>query len=194
MAKTDIRSAGFLPHFLAFPPAKLGKDCALLFGTIVWQKSFRQSHWQTNDASRDRKYNMSRKSSVLRQLVFFERYRRRSSVDRPDRRKHEPIPKRNPDRSPETIPQPVVPHPGSDPQPSPYAVPEPLPIPITLFDSQTCERDGLEIQRRGMRSRGFLSSHFEIRRVRRIVPLKSAKLGLRLRNLQFKRKLSLVWN
>jgi len=139
---------------------------------------------------------MRRKNSVLRQLVFFESYRTRSRTDVPGRPKapppHEPITRRNPDRSPESKPQPVAPHPGSDAHPSPYAAPEPLPIPITQFHGQTSETNGFERMRYEMRNRSFITTHFEVRRVRRIIPLKSATVGLRHRNLCFKGKQNLV--
>jgi len=141
---------------------------------------------------------MSKKNSILRHLVYFEGFRARSMTESPDHPtsppQHQPIPKRKPDRPPETIPQPIVPHPGSDPQPEPNTAPDPGPAPITMWDGQFRDLNSIECMKRGMRNRGFVTTHFVVRRVRRMIPMKSATVGLRHRNLRFKRKLYLVWN
>lgn len=125
---------------------------------------------------------MSRIQTRHKQVFLMETKRSRLMIETPTPPPlHEPIPKRNPDRPPTTIPQPIVPHPGSDPQPTPNSAPEPGPAPITMLDPR-------------LRLRGNVVTRFAIRRVRRLVPLKSSYFRLRYRNLSYQRKWHPVWS
>lgn len=105
---------------------------------------------------------------------------------------HEPIPRRTPDRPPTTIPQPIVPHPGSDPSP-PNAAPEPGPPPFVMRELQRNNVNTVLPPYARRKLRGLIVTHFDVRSVQRLIPMKSTSFRLRYRNLSYKRKWNLVW-
>ncbi|WP_141734139.1 hypothetical protein [Oligoflexus tunisiensis] len=110
----------------------------------------------------------------------------------PEPPQHEPIPKRSPDRPPTTIPQPMVPDPGIDPG-SPSTAPHPEPAPIVMRGCPAQEINTILPPYARRRFRGWIVTRFDVRRVQRLIPVKSESFRLRYRNLSYKRKWNLVW-
>ena len=135
---------------------------------------------------------MSRKQSKYRQIMWLERRCGRLMSEVPEPPRHEPIPRRSPDRPPTTIPQPLFPHPDTD-LPAPNTAPDPGPVPLGMDGplAEKAETILLPYARRKFRS--WMVTKFDVHRVQRLIPLKSDNFRLRYRNLSYKRKWNLVW-
>jgi hypothetical protein len=137
---------------------------------------------------------MSRKQTKYRHIILLERRRDRVMTEIPDTPppQHEPIPRRTPDRPPTTIPQPHVPPPGTDPSP-PNAAPEPGPPQIVMRTMPVDDMNMILPPYARRKFRGWIVTRFDVRRVQRMIPMKSTNFRLRCRNLSYKRKWNLVW-
>lgn len=118
---------------------------------------------------------MSRKQSKYRHIILFESRRDRLMTE-----------------TPEPTPQPLVLHPGTDPsQPHTAADPGAAPFVMRGRVSDASETTLPPYARR--KFRGWIVTRFDVRRVQRLIPIKSDNFRLRYRNLSYKRKWNLVW-
>jgi hypothetical protein len=109
---------------------------------------------------------MSSKQSKYRHIILFESRRDRLMT-----------------KTPEPMPQPLVPHPGTDPGPALFVMRGRLQDPSEITLPPYARR----------KFRGWIVTRFEVRRVQRLIPIKSENFRLRYRNLSYKRKWNLVW-
>jgi hypothetical protein len=159
----------------------------------AWQSSCKGNKGHASPWIQDMKrITMSRKQSKYRHIILFESRRGRLMTETPEPTPQEPIPKRSPDRPPATIPQPLVPHPGSDPLP-PGTAPDPGPAPFVMRGRLLDASETTLPPYARRRFRGWIVTRFDVRRVQRMIPIKSENFRLRYRNLSYKRKWNLVW-
>lgn len=135
---------------------------------------------------------MSRKQSKYRHIILLESRRGRLMTEVPEPPQHEPAPQRSPDRPPTTIPQPLVPRPGTDPSP-PATAPDPGPAPFVMRGQLPQDSETILPPYARRKFRGWIVTRFAVRRVQRLIPVKSENFRLRYRNLSYKRKWNLVW-
>lgn len=137
---------------------------------------------------------MIRKQSKYRHIILLEsrRGRMKAEMSQPSPPQHEPVPNRTSDRPPTTSPQLIVPHPGRDPLPTDSA-PEHGPAPLTMREYWNEEINTILPPYARRKFRGWVVTRFAVRRVQRLIPMKSTSFRLRYRNLSYKRRWNLVW-
>ncbi len=135
---------------------------------------------------------MKRKKAKYRQIIWLERRCGRLMTEAREPPQHEPEPEHLHALPPATMRQSLHRDSGIDPLSSPVE-PDLSWDEVTMGGLFQSHADTTLPPNARRKFRGWIVTNFNVRRVQRLIPIKSENFRLRCRNLSYKRKWNLVW-